>query len=126
VTRPHSEEWCTHLKCSGDDGEEVPWVEVQAKEGTAVFWHNLDPDGNTDDRTLHAGAPVVAGTKIGLNIWTRESPFRTWDDPPAEEEQQGEQPQEEEEVVYAQETGEEAVYVQQTEQVFPRETGVEV
>jgi len=100
-------------------------VEVQAKEGTAVFWHNLDPDGNTDDRTLHAGAPVVAGTKIGLNIWTRESPFRTWDDPPVEE-QHEEQSQEQEEVVYAQETGEEEVYVQQTEQVFPRETGVEV
>jgi prolyl 4-hydroxylase len=51
-------------------------LEVKANVGTAIFWYNVDPDGVVDDMTLHAGAPVVQGTKVGLNIWTRERGYR--------------------------------------------------
>ena len=53
-------------------------MEVLPTVGTAVFWWNLDPNGVGDDDTLHAGSPVINGTKIGLNIWTRERGVRDY------------------------------------------------
>ena len=41
-------------------------------EGNAIYWENLAVDGRGDERTLHAGLPVVSGGKVGMNIWTRE------------------------------------------------------
>jgi prolyl 4-hydroxylase len=78
VDRPEGDAWCDTLKCKEDNGQEVEWLEVQGKVGRAIFWHNLDPYGNPDPDTLHAGTPVVHGTKVGLNIWTRENPYRRW------------------------------------------------
>jgi prolyl 4-hydroxylase len=52
-------------------------VEVLPKIGTAIFWFNLDKNGNVDRNTLHAGAPVISGTKVGMNIWTRERNWRS-------------------------------------------------
>lgn len=69
VPRPSSSEWCRHLNC------DVPWLEVKPKVGTAIFWYNLNSTG-VDMKTLHAGSRVVSGTKIGLNIWTRERIWR--------------------------------------------------
>jgi prolyl 4-hydroxylase len=76
VWRPNALEWCSSLKCKDDSGEEVYHVEIEPKVGTAIFWYNLDPSGNVDTKTLHAGTAVVNGTKVGLNIWTRERKFR--------------------------------------------------
>ena len=42
--------------------------------GCAVLWYNLDRDGRLDLSTLHAGEPVEAGEKYGMNIWFRERP----------------------------------------------------
>src|SRR5277367_1127727 len=78
VDRPEGDAWCDTVKCKEDNGQEVEWLEVQGKVGRAIFWHNLDPDGNPDPDTLHAGTPVVHRTKVGLNIWTRENPYRQW------------------------------------------------
>jgi prolyl 4-hydroxylase len=76
VLRPEAQEWCGILKCHDEDGQKVHQLEVQPKVGTAIFWHNLDPSGMVDMKTMHAGTPVINGTKIGLNIWTREKKFR--------------------------------------------------
>jgi prolyl 4-hydroxylase len=76
VWRPRGEEWCRNLKCHDEYGQEVYRLEVEPKVGTAIFWHNLDPSGMVDRKTLHAGAPVINGTKVGLNIWTRERKYR--------------------------------------------------
>ena len=76
VWRPKPQEWCGTLECHGEDGSDVHRLEVRAKVGTAIFWHNLDPSGMVDMKTRHAGAPVINGTKIGLNIWTRERRYR--------------------------------------------------
>jgi prolyl 4-hydroxylase len=76
VSRPEAEEWCDALKCYDENGEEVQRVEVEPRVGTAIFWFNMDPAGVVDEKTLHAGAPVQEGTKVGLNIWTRDRKFR--------------------------------------------------
>lgn len=45
-------------------------VAVKPIAGNAVFWVNFKNDGTGIHETLHAGEPVVTGTKIGMNIWT--------------------------------------------------------
>ena len=77
IWRPKAMEWCETLKCHDEHGQELFRVEVKPKVGRAIFWHNLDTSGSVDKKTLHAGAPVINGTKVGLNIWTRERKFRT-------------------------------------------------
>jgi hypothetical protein len=32
-------------------------------QGGAAFWYNLLPSGECDKRTLHAGCPVLLGSK---------------------------------------------------------------
>jgi prolyl 4-hydroxylase len=76
VKRPKAPEWCSILKCQDDKGNEIETVEVKATQGTAIFWHNFETSGKLDEMTLHAGTDVFNGTKIGLNIWTREKRFR--------------------------------------------------
>lgn len=34
----------------------------------AVFWYNLHKNGERDERTLHAGCPILAGSKWGTNL----------------------------------------------------------
>ena len=76
IHRPKARAWCDVLVCHDDAGAETETVEVRPKVGTAIFWYNLDPDGVGDELTTHAGAPVIDGTKIGLNIWTRQKAWR--------------------------------------------------
>jgi prolyl 4-hydroxylase len=76
VKRPRAPEWCDLLKCKDEKGNEIDTVEVVAKEGTAIFWHNFEGNGELDYNVLHSGMDVLNGTKVGLNIWTRERKFR--------------------------------------------------
>ncbi|GAU94967.1 hypothetical protein RvY_06661-2 [Ramazzottius varieornatus] len=41
-------------------------------KGSAAFWFNLHKDGLGDERTLHAGCPVLVGSKWISNKWIRE------------------------------------------------------
>lgn len=64
-----TERWCRFVNC------DEPWengVTFRPVPRNAVFWRNLRGDGSGDPRTLHAGLPVTSGTKMGMNIWTRE------------------------------------------------------
>ncbi len=66
------EEWCKWVNC------DEPWengVTFRPIARNAVFWVNLHGDGRGGERTLHAGLPVTSGTKLGMNIWTREGPL---------------------------------------------------
>lgn len=66
------ERWCQFVDCS------EPWengITFRPIEGNAVYWENLFSDGTGDPRTLHAGLPVTTGSKIGMNIWTRQAPL---------------------------------------------------
>ncbi|EKD12978.1 hypothetical protein MBM_08740 [Drepanopeziza brunnea f. sp. 'multigermtubi' MB_m1] len=69
--------WCELLKCEEtEDGAEDRdrrsriGVTFKPKTGNAVFWENLRPDGTGYEETLHAGLPVLSGSKVGLNIWS--------------------------------------------------------
>ncbi|UNI19872.1 Procollagen-proline 4-dioxygenase [Purpureocillium takamizusanense] len=70
------ERWCRFVDC---DDEYEHGVTFRPVEGNAIYWENLLPlEGRRtrgDQRTLHAGLPVVSGEKIGMNIWTREAPL---------------------------------------------------
>ncbi|KAF2869459.1 hypothetical protein BDV95DRAFT_449150, partial [Massariosphaeria phaeospora] len=44
-------------------------VKFRPVTGNAVFWVNMDGEGEGDRRVVHAGLPVGEGEKIGLNIW---------------------------------------------------------
>lgn len=38
-------------------------VGVWPKKGTAVFWYNILPNGQPDNRTYHGACPVLVGAK---------------------------------------------------------------
>lgn len=40
-------------------------------QGSAIYWTHQDAAGRTHPGTIHGGAPVVYGRKLGLNIWLR-------------------------------------------------------
>eukprot|EP00045_Choanoeca_perplexa_P002770 m.26664 g.26664 ORF g.26664 m.26664 type:complete len:500 (-) comp11697_c0_seq1:53-1552(-) len=46
---------------------------VQPGFGDAVFWYNLNADGQGDSRTLHGGCPVLQGSKWVANKWIHEA-----------------------------------------------------
>jgi len=50
-------------------------LEVLPRAGGAIFFANLDAAGRTDDLSLHAGTPVLEGTKVVMTYWQREREF---------------------------------------------------
>jgi prolyl 4-hydroxylase len=50
-------------------------LEVQPQKGGAVFFLNTDGSGAPDAQTLHAGEPVVGGTKMIATKWLRERDY---------------------------------------------------
>jgi prolyl 4-hydroxylase len=50
-------------------------LEVLPKKGGAVFFQNTDNHYIPDQRTLHAGSPVVRGVKTIANKWLRERTY---------------------------------------------------
>jgi 2OG-Fe(II) oxygenase superfamily len=47
-------------------------LRVEPVPGRAVLFSNILATGQPDPRTIHAGEPVTAGTKYGLNVWICE------------------------------------------------------
>nr|XP_036675452.1 prolyl 4-hydroxylase subunit alpha-1-like isoform X1 [Drosophila suzukii] len=45
---------------------------VYPRAGTAIFWYNLNTDGNGDPLTKHAACPVIVGSKWVMTEWIRE------------------------------------------------------
>lgn len=50
-------------------------IKVLPKEGSAVLFYDLLPDGNGDDLSVHASLPVLHGEKWLANFWVWD-PFR--------------------------------------------------
>jgi prolyl 4-hydroxylase len=50
-------------------------LRVQPKQGTALFWWNVDEQGNPDINTLHSGEDVVEGEKWIMTKWIREREY---------------------------------------------------
>uniref|UniRef100_A0A7S4UA26 Fe2OG dioxygenase domain-containing protein n=1 Tax=Alexandrium monilatum TaxID=311494 RepID=A0A7S4UA26_9DINO len=44
-------------------------IEVRPKQGDAILFYSMLPDGNMDELALHAGMPVVSGMKRVCNLW---------------------------------------------------------
>ena len=53
-------------------------VRVPPVKNAAAFWFNLQPSGDGDPRTKHAGCPVLIGEKWVANkwIWSHSQMFR--------------------------------------------------
>jgi len=71
LTAPEDERWCEVLDC---DEEYAAGVTFKPIAGNAVFWQNL-VDGKGHKDTYHAGLPVTSGSKMGMNIFTKERPY---------------------------------------------------
>lgn len=66
LTPPTNDRWCEFVECGGKE----EGVTFRVRKGAAVFWMNFGEDGRGYKETIHAGMPVTAGTKVGLNIWS--------------------------------------------------------
>jgi prolyl 4-hydroxylase len=47
-------------------------VRLMPSKGACAAWYNLRASGKPDNRTLHAGCPVLAGSKWVCNKWIHE------------------------------------------------------
>ena len=47
-------------------------VAATPRKGSAVFWYNLDENGQRDDLSLHGACPTALGIKWVSNKWIRE------------------------------------------------------
>ena len=45
--------------------------DIQPKEGLAVIWSNLNPDGSPNQETIHHAQPVLKGSKAIVTKWFR-------------------------------------------------------
>ena len=68
-----------YLHTAEEGGETVfpkAQLVVKAIKGKAILFYNVDRQGNPDPRSLHGGAPVIAGEKWVATLWLREGEFR--------------------------------------------------
>jgi len=49
---------------------------VEPKQGTLILWNNALPDGMPNEATMHAGRPVMKGSKYVITKWYRAQPWR--------------------------------------------------
>ncbi|KAF1838644.1 hypothetical protein BDW02DRAFT_564755 [Decorospora gaudefroyi] len=86
LARPKGSEWCRFLECEPnmsytDSTNQTAGRETVKEDltqgvifkpiaGNAIFWENMAGDGRGYAESWHAGLPVTAGMKVGLNIWS--------------------------------------------------------
>lgn len=75
LSMPEEKRWCEFVECEGETdgvrkGDGLEGVTFKVRKGAAIFWTSFDAEGRGYKETIHAGMPVRAGTKIGLNIWS--------------------------------------------------------
>ncbi|MFL0355582.1 prolyl hydroxylase family protein [Erythrobacter sp. GH1-10] len=51
-------------------------LKFQPKVGTLLVWNNMTPQGFPNPKTLHAGTPVIRGTKHIITKWYRQERWR--------------------------------------------------
>lgn len=59
----------------GDTRFPAAGLSIAPTAGMLVVWNNMDHHGQPNPLSLHAGMPVMAGTKYVLTKWYRELPF---------------------------------------------------
>eukprot|EP00933_Yihiella_yeosuensis_P062992 TRINITY_DN66020_c0_g1_i1.p1 TRINITY_DN66020_c0_g1~~TRINITY_DN66020_c0_g1_i1.p1 ORF type:complete len:271 (-),score=29.97 TRINITY_DN66020_c0_g1_i1:739-1452(-) len=53
-------------------------LQVTLSQGSALLFYSQLPDGNIDKLSLHAGLPVIQGTKWVCNLWLHNHGDRNW------------------------------------------------
>lgn len=51
-------------------------LQIEPRPGVLLIWNNALPDGRPNEGTLHAGMPVLAGTKYIITKWYRTRAWR--------------------------------------------------
>lgn len=51
-------------------------LSIPPQPGALLIWNNMNPDGTPNPNAMHAGMPVVRGTKYVLTKWYRARPWR--------------------------------------------------
>jgi len=51
-------------------------IEIEPKPGVLLVWNNASPDGTPNVDTMHAGCPVVKGSKYVITKWFRTRQWR--------------------------------------------------
>lgn len=51
-------------------------IDIEPKPGVLLIWNNANPDGSPNYDTLHAGTPVIKGTKYVITKWYRTRKWR--------------------------------------------------
>jgi prolyl 4-hydroxylase len=76
--KKHGQRVYTVLVYLNDDleGGETEFLQLglrhRGKKGDALMFRNVDAEGETDPRTLHAGRPPTRGEKWLLSVWIRD------------------------------------------------------
>lgn len=55
-----------------EEHKEEGGMKFVPRGGNALFWVNLYVNGTGDERTVHAGLPLLEGRKNARNIWPRK------------------------------------------------------
>jgi len=50
-------------------------LSIPPQPGALLIWNNMKPDGTPNPNAMHAGTPVVRGTKYVLTKWYRARPW---------------------------------------------------
>jgi prolyl 4-hydroxylase len=59
----------------GETNFPMKGIKVNPVKSKVVIWDNLNEDGTLDYESIHAGLPVISGTKYIATIWIRENKF---------------------------------------------------
>lgn len=51
-------------------------IKIEPKTGVLLIWNNALPDGSPNEGTIHAGTPVLKGTKYIITKWYRTRKWR--------------------------------------------------
>jgi prolyl 4-hydroxylase len=68
------EAWCKFIDCDSEIAKEAEGVGFKPIVGNAVLFMQYYANGTGHPDVLHQGMPVKSGTKIGMNIMTRQFP----------------------------------------------------
>jgi len=80
-----------YLKTPDEGGDTLfpkTGLRVKAQAGTAVLFYNMNPTHKPDPITLHAGEPVIKGSKWALTKWIRSKQTPYWYDNLSDEEKE--------------------------------------
>jgi len=77
LPQPDDTWWCDIIECDEDGRDGYQGVTFKPIAGSAVYWENFHPNGSAHRVVYHAGLPVKSGVKVGLNIWSWDSSWRS-------------------------------------------------